>query len=122
VTGLSASAGSPGASQSARTKATGDNTLLWLSIVVDEACGQIWDAAGSGAAVTALRVSPDVYQAVAAARPGEVARGFPLMLLGLPLIADGAVATYHPVVVRSAGFNSLNGSNGSNGSDGRVRS
>jgi len=49
--------------------------------------------------VTSLRVSPAVYDAVAAARPGEVARGYPLMLLGLPLIADPGVATYEPVVV-----------------------
>jgi hypothetical protein len=37
---------------------------------------------------------------VAAARPGEVARDYPLMLLGLPLVADHEVATYDPVVVR----------------------
>jgi hypothetical protein len=72
---------------------------LWLSVVVEEACTQIWRAWGSGASVTSLRVSPAVYDAVAAARPGEVARHFPLMLLGLPLVADDSVASYHPVVV-----------------------
>jgi hypothetical protein len=58
-----------------------------------------------------------VYRVVAAARPGEVARGLPLMLLGLPLIADGAVATYHPVAVRSNGAPAGNGhrSNGHHG-------
>jgi hypothetical protein len=30
----------------------------------------------------------------------EVARDYPLMLLGLPLVADHEVATYDPVVVR----------------------
>jgi hypothetical protein len=45
-----------------------------------------------------MRVSPAVYEAVAVARPGEVARDCPLMLLGLPLIADPEVATYEPVI------------------------
>jgi hypothetical protein len=71
--------------------------VLWLSIVVDKACGRIWDAQRSGAQLTSLRVNPAVYDAVAAARPSEVIRGCPLMLLGLPLIADPAVATYEPV-------------------------
>jgi hypothetical protein len=73
--------------------------VIWLSIVIDTACTRIWDAWGSGARVTSLRVSPAVYAAVAAARPGEVARDYPLMLLGLPLIADPEVATYDPVAV-----------------------
>jgi len=74
--------------------------MLWLSVVVDEACTQIWDAWESGASVTSLRVSPAVYTAVAAARPAEVAHDYPLMLLGLPLVADHEVATYDPVVVQ----------------------
>jgi hypothetical protein len=45
-----------------------------------------------------MRVSPAVYAAVAAARPAEVARDAPLMLLGLPLTVDPEVATYEPVV------------------------
>lgn len=73
-------------------------SVLWLSIVIDNACSQIWDASGSGAQATSLRVSPAVYDAVAAARLGEVARDCPLMLLGLPLIADPGVDTYEPVV------------------------
>ena len=71
--------------------------MLWMSVVIDNACAQIWDAWGSGAPVTSLRVSPAVYDAVAAARPGEVARHCPLTLLGLPLVADPEVATYEPV-------------------------
>lgn len=51
-----------------------------------------------GAQLSSLRVNPAVYDAVAAARPSETARGLPLMLLGLPLIADPAVTTYEPVV------------------------
>ena len=73
--------------------------MLWMSVVVDKACTQIWDAWEDGASVTSLRVSPAVYEAVAAARSGEVARHYPLMLLGLPLVADQAVATYDPVVI-----------------------
>jgi hypothetical protein len=74
-------------------------SMLWMSVVVDKACTQIWEAWGSGASVTSLRVSPAVYTAVATARPVEVARDYPLMLLGLPLVADHEVATYDPVVV-----------------------
>jgi hypothetical protein len=70
-----------------------------MSVVVDNACTQIWEAAQRGAAVSSLRVSPAVYDAVAAARSGEVARHYPLMLLGLPLVADHDVATYDPVVI-----------------------
>lgn len=69
-----------------------------MSVVVDNACTQIWDALDCGAAVTSLRVSPAVYDAVAAARSGEVARHYPLMLLGLPIVADQRVGTYDPVV------------------------
>lgn len=69
-----------------------------MSVVVDNACTQIWDAVGCGAEVTSLRVSPVVYDAVAAARAGEVARHYPLMLLGLPIVADHRVDTYDPVV------------------------
>ncbi len=72
-------------------------SVLWLSVVIDNACTQIWDAWGRGAGVTSLRVSPAVYDAVAVARSGEVARDCPLMLLGLPLVADPGVDTYEPV-------------------------
>jgi hypothetical protein len=72
--------------------------VLWLSVVLDNACARIWAAWGNGAQLTSMRVSPAVYDAVAAARPGEVTRDCPLMLLGLPLIADPGVATYDPVV------------------------
>lgn len=72
--------------------------MLWLSVVIDNACTRIWAAWRSGAPVTSMRVSPAVYAAVAAARPGEVARDCPLMLLGVPLIADPNVASYEPIV------------------------
>jgi hypothetical protein len=74
-----------------------------MSVVIDNACTQIWEAWENGASATSLRVSPAVYTAVAAARPAEVARDYPLMLLGLPLVADHEVATYDPVVVREPG-------------------
>jgi hypothetical protein len=66
------------------------SSVLWLSVVVDNACTRVWEAWGIGAKPTSMRVNPAVYGAVAAARPGEVARDCPLMLLGLPLIADPA--------------------------------
>jgi len=74
------------------------NSVLWLSVVLDNACTRIWAATETGARLTTMRVSPAVYEAVAAARPGEVARDCPLMLLGLPLVADPEVASYEPVV------------------------
>jgi hypothetical protein len=73
-------------------------SVLWLSVVIDNACSRIWEAWGTGAQLTSMRVSPAVYAAVAAARPAEVARESPLMLLGLPLTADPGVPTYEPVV------------------------
>jgi hypothetical protein len=73
--------------------------VLWMSVVVDKACTQILDAVEGGGVVTSLRVSPVVYAAVAAARAGEVARHYPLMLLGVPLVADQNVATYDPVAI-----------------------
>ena len=36
-----------------------------MSVVVDNACTQIWDALDGGVKVTSLRVSPVVYDAVA---------------------------------------------------------
>jgi hypothetical protein len=72
--------------------------VLWLSVVMDNACSRIWQAWAGGAELTSMRVSPAVYDAVAAARPGEIGRDCPLMLLGLALIADPTVATYQPVV------------------------
>ena len=75
-------------------------SVLWMSVVVDNACTQIWEAWANGVSAASLRVSPAVYTAVAAARPAEVARDYPLMLLGLPLVADHDVATYDPIVVR----------------------
>lgn len=74
---------------------------LWLSVVVERACTEIWNAWEEEATATTLRVNPGVYDAVAVARPGEVARGYPLMLLGLELVPDDGVNTYEPVVVRS---------------------
>lgn len=73
---------------------------LRLAIVVDEACMRVFDAWEERARVVALRVNPAVYDAVATARPGEVRRGYPLMLLGMELIPDERVDTYDPAVVK----------------------
>lgn len=74
---------------------------LWMSIVVERACTGIWKVWEEDGEVVELRVNPAVYQAVARARPGEVSRGYPLMLLGLELIPDETVRIYEPVVVRT---------------------
>ena len=78
-----------------------DPSPLRLAIVVDEACMRIFDAWEDRVRVTALRVNPAVYGAVAAARPGEVRRGYPLMLLGMELVPDEGVEAYEPAVVAS---------------------
>jgi len=77
-----------------------DPPSLRLAIVIDEACTRIFDAWEHRARVTALRVNPAVYEAVAAARPGEVRRGYRLMLLGMDLLPDPEVGTYEPAVVK----------------------
>jgi hypothetical protein len=77
-----------------------DASPLRMAIVVDEACTRIFDAWEERIAVTALRVHPAVYEAVAAARPGEVRRGYPLMLLGMELVPDAGVDAYQPAVVK----------------------
>jgi hypothetical protein len=74
------------------------SSVLWMSVVIDNACTRIWEAWGTGAQLTSMRVNPAVYDAVAAVRPAELARNCPLMLLGLRLVADPGVATYEPVV------------------------
>jgi hypothetical protein len=73
---------------------------LWMALVVERACTEIWRAWKEKNEVTELHVNPAVYEAVALARPGEVSRGYPLMLLGLELIPDRAVQVYEPVVIR----------------------
>ena len=74
---------------------------LWMALVVERACTEIWRAWDEKNDVVELHVNPVVYEAVALARPGEVSRGYPLMLLGLELIPDKAVQIYEPVVIRS---------------------
>ena len=78
-----------------------DPSSLRLAIVVDEACSRVFEAWEDRTRVTALRVNPAVYEAVAAARPGEVRRGYPLMLLGMELVPDEEVEAYEPAVVAS---------------------
>ena len=73
-----------------------------LAIVIDQACKQIFAAWREGAAVTGLRVSPEVYGAVAEARRSELAHGHPLMLLDLDLEPDERVASHEPVVLTAA--------------------
>ena len=74
---------------------------LWMALVVERACTEIWKAWAEKSDAVQLRVNPEVYQAVARARPGEVSRGYPLMLLGLELIPDESVRVYEPAVIRA---------------------
>jgi hypothetical protein len=74
-----------------------------LAIVIDQVCKQIFAAWRDGAAVTGLRVSPDVYGAVAEARQSELAHGHPLMLLDLDLEPDERVPNYEPLVLTTRG-------------------
>lgn len=70
-----------------------------LATVIDRAGLQILEHWAQGSQVRAIRVHPDVYSAITTARPREVARGFPLLLLDLELITDSSVPRDEPVVL-----------------------
>jgi hypothetical protein len=57
-----------------------------LGVLIDDACREIVARRGSFARDARLLVNPMVYKGVADARPQEVARGLPVMLLGLELV------------------------------------
>jgi hypothetical protein len=59
--------------------------------VLDGVCTDILRAAYGGRPPTRMNVSPRVYELVAAAKAQELARGNPLMLLGLDLVSDESV-------------------------------
>ncbi|HZV50277.1 MAG TPA: hypothetical protein VFD49_10975 [Candidatus Dormibacteraeota bacterium] len=98
-TSVTTGAAAPGDGSRPRSRGDGAPSPLRLAVVIDEACARVWEAWGQAATVVGLRVSPAVYEAVALARPKEVQRGYPLMLLGLELVVDAAVGTYEPAVV-----------------------
>jgi hypothetical protein len=63
-----------------------------LGVLIDDACREIVARRGSFARGARLLVNPMVYKDVADARRQEVARGLPLMLLGLELVPSEDVA------------------------------
>ena len=63
---------------------------------LDAACMRILDAASWHVPVKALRINTKVYELVAHAKARELARGEPLLLLGLPVVADDAVEVGRP--------------------------
>jgi len=66
-------------------------TTLSVGLLLDEICAEIVSRRASDLG-TRLIVHPQVYRRIAASRPQEVARGLPLMLLGLELAAGDDVA------------------------------
>ena len=70
-----------------------------LARVIDRAGLQILELSARGERVTAIRVSPEAYEAIAQARAREVANGYPLLLLDLELIADSDLPIEDPVVL-----------------------
>ena len=65
---------------------------IGLGALLDKACGEILRRRPSERG-SRLVVNPEVYRVVAAARPREVERGIPLMVLGLELDKSAEVPT-----------------------------
>ena len=59
-------------------------TEIGLGVLLDKACSEILRRRPNERG-SRLVVNPDIYRTVAAARPREVERGIPLMVLGLEL-------------------------------------
>jgi hypothetical protein len=62
-----------------------------LGILLDQVCGEIVRRAGQRSHATRLLVHPVIFRCVAEARAQEVARGLPLLLLGLELVPSEEV-------------------------------
>jgi len=69
-----------------------------LGALLDKACGEILRRRPHERG-SRLMVNPEIYRVVAAARPREVERGVPLMVLGLEL---GESAEVPPTMFRLA--------------------
>jgi hypothetical protein len=63
---------------------------------LDTAMVQILNAMHRQVPVTSLHVRPRVYDLVATAKAKELARGEPLVLLGLPVVADDTLTGDRP--------------------------
>jgi hypothetical protein len=63
----------------------------YVAEVLDEACRAWSDLIAHHSAPRELRVNPAVYDSIASAKAKEVARGNPLLILGLPLVASATV-------------------------------
>src|SRR5262245_3690647 len=71
---------------------------LSLSQALDNVCLELLKAHEQGAHPRTLRLHPHVYDLVASARTGDVARGNPLLLFGLQLVSDRDVELEFPEV------------------------
>ena len=67
-------------------------TTIGLGVLLDRACSEIVARGSARTRGSRLVVHPAVYRSVAEAHPRDVARGLPLFLLGLELIASDDVA------------------------------
>lgn len=75
------------------------SALVSLAIDLDQACELILQhEAHSAAKLSEIHVHPEVYAAMAATCAEDLARGNPLLLFGLTVIADESVSPERPIV------------------------
>jgi hypothetical protein len=74
-------------------------TFVSIAIDLDRACELILELeASSASGFSEILVHPEVYAAMAATRADELARGNPLLMFGLLVIADENVSPESPVI------------------------
>ena len=71
---------------------------LSVAEALDNVCLELLKAHEQGAHPRTLRLHPHVYDLVASAKTGDLARGNPLLLFGLNLVSDGDVDLEFPEV------------------------
>lgn len=75
-----------------------DATSLSLASVVDAVCSEIHAGWASGETFSTLRLSPALYELIAASKAREVRRGNPVMLLSLDVVADDTIPVTHATI------------------------
>jgi hypothetical protein len=68
-----------------------DDSSLSLAPVIDAVCAEILEGSANGESFSTLRLSPAVYELIAASKARELQRGNPVMLLSLDVVADDTI-------------------------------
>jgi hypothetical protein len=75
------------------------SAFISLAVDLDQVCELILQhEARSAAKLSEIRVHPEVYAAMAATCAEDLARGNPLLVFGLTVIADESVSPEQPIV------------------------